>query len=360
MAEKKVVLVTGVAGFWGSRVAIRLVIEGGYHVVGLGMERPAQEIGGLDFIQADVRNPMLGELIKAEAVDTVCHLDFEESNRPSVSAFDLNVTGTIKLLEACAKAGVGKVVLKSSTMVYGARPSNPAFLTEDHPLRGSQRYGYARDLRELETFCRGYSRQVPGMALTTLRFANIIGPTAASPMVRFLREPWTPSLLGFDPMVQLIHEDDVVAALVHAVRNDTSGVFNVGAWDALPLSKVRGLAGKPPIAILHPLAYWGVGLRASRALRLDHLLAFDPDYLRYTWVGDLRRMKKVLGFEPRHTAEEAVYEVAEQNRTRRYLSESEYLAQSGERLRSVIEQRQKVRPQRDRAVSSTEEAEGDE
>jgi UDP-glucose 4-epimerase len=360
MAEKRVVLVTGVAGFWGSRVAIRLVTERGYHVVGLGIERPAQEIGGLDFVQADVRNPLLGELIKAEAVDTVCHLDLVESGRPSNSAFDLNVMGTTKLLEACAEAGVSKMVLKSSTAVYGARPSNPAFLTEDHPLRGSERYGYARDLREIETFCRGYSRQMPDIALTTLRFANIIGPTVSSPMVRFLREPWMPSLLGFDPMMQLIHEDDVVAALVHAVRNDTPGVFNVGAWDALPLSKVRGLAGKPPVAILHPFVYWGVGSRASRALRLDRLLPIDPDYLRYPWVGDLRQMEEVLDFAPRFTAEEAVHEVAEQNRMRRYLSESEYLAQSGERLRSVIEQRQEVRARQNEVVSSAGEGEGDE
>ncbi len=355
MAERKVVLVTGVAGYWGSRVAARLVTEADHHVIGLDVERPAEEIKGLDFVQADVRNPLLVDLLKAEGVDTVCHLAFVESIRRSESVFDLNVMGTTRLLGACAEAGVRKVVLRSSTAVYGARPTNPAFLTEDHALRGSRRYGYTRDMVEIAAFCNGFCRRVPEMTLTVLRFASIIGPAADTPMTRFLREPWAPSLFGFDPMMQLIHEDDVVEALAHAVLNNVPGMFNVAAVDALPLSKIRGLAGKALLPVFHPFAYWGLGLLGGRGLQLSRCLPMEPDYLRFPWVGDLTKMGEELGFEPRYTAEESLAEFAERNRLRRYLPESAILAQSEKRLRDIMEQRGRARSGQDTPVSSAEE-----
>ena len=70
------------------------------------------------------------------------------------------------------------MLLKSSTAIYGARPTNSAFLTEGHPVRGSRRFGYLRDLVEREKFCNGYCRQVPEISVTTLRFSSIVGPTA--------------------------------------------------------------------------------------------------------------------------------------------------------------------------------------
>jgi UDP-glucose 4-epimerase len=149
MSAKRIILVTGVADYWGSRVAARLTADERYHVVGLDAEQPAGKRDGLDFVLADVRNPLLVELLQAERVDTVCHLAFVHSIRRSETAFDANVMGMAKLLGACAEAGVRKVVLRSSTAVYGARPTNSAFLTEGQPLRGSRRCGYTRDLVEI-------------------------------------------------------------------------------------------------------------------------------------------------------------------------------------------------------------------
>jgi len=345
MTKEKVVLVTGVAGYWGSRVAARLVEKPGFHVIGLDVEQPKEEIKGLDFIQADIRNPLLVDLFKAEGVDTVCHLVFVDTARPSEAAFDVNVMGTMKVFGACAEAGVRKVVLKSSMAVYGARVNNSAFLTEEHPLRGSRRYGYTRYMMEIEAFCNGFRRQVPEMALTILRFSSIVGPAVPTPMTRFLRELWTPVLLGFDPMMQVVHEDDVVGALVHAVVNETPGVFNVAAEGVLPLTKIMALAGKFPIPILHPFAYWGAGLLGGTGLRLTRYVPIELDYIRYPWVGDLARMREGLGFSPQYTAEEALRELAGRQRLRHYLPESATLAYAEERLRDTIERRRRARGQ---------------
>jgi len=353
MTKKEVVLVTGVGGYWGGRVAEKLVGEEGVHVIGLDVERPQEEIEGLDFIQADIRNPLLVDLFKTEGVDTVCHLTFVDAPRPKEAAFDVNVMGTMKVLGACAEAGVGKAVLKSSMAVYGAHPDNSAFLTEEHPLRGSRRYGNTRYMVEIEAFCNGFRRQVPEMDLTILRFSSIVGPTVETPMTRFLEEPWTPVLFGFDPMMQVIHEDDVLDALVHAVTEDVPGVFNVAADKGMPLNRILGLVGKVPIPVFHPFAYWGVGLLGGTGLRLTRYVPIELDYIRYRWVGDLGKMSEELNFTPAYTAEEALREFASQQRMQRFMPEDAIQAYDEERLKDTLKRRRR-RSAREAAASENE------
>ena len=343
MTEKRVLLVTGVAGFWGSRVAERLVSEPNTYVIGLDPEPPERTIPRLDFVPADVRNPLLAELLASEGVDTVCHLSFVETTQPHDAIYNLNVMGTTKLLEACAEAKVRKVVLKSSTAVYGARPSNSAFLTEDHAIRGSKRSGTTRDLLEIETFCRDFRHRWPQLTLTILRFASIIGATADTPMTRFLKMPQAPSLLGFDPRMQFIHEDDVVEALTHAVLKDVPGIINIAAEDIIPLNRMRGLAGKRPISIPHLLAYWGRDKLARYGQHSHEHMPIEPDYLRYSWVADLRRMREELGFAPFYSAEDTLREFAEHQHTSPLQAGPLNLARDEERLRDQIEQRQLAR-----------------
>ncbi|HEX7974860.1 MAG TPA: hypothetical protein VF498_10655, partial [Anaerolineales bacterium] len=221
---------------------------------------------------------------------------------------------------------------------------------------GSHAYGYTRDMIEIEAFCNGFRRQTSEMILTILRFSSIIGPTVDTPMTRFLREPWTPVLLGFDPLMQVIHERDVVESLVHSVLNDASGVFNVAAEGVLPLTRLMALAGKMPIPIFHLFAYWGAGALGGSGLRLTRYVPIELDYIRYPWMGDLTKMRHELGFTPRYTAEEVLREFAGQQRLRRYIPESAALAYDEERLRDTIERRRRARGRQEaRPVDSLEE-----
>jgi UDP-glucose 4-epimerase len=353
MADKKVILVTGVANYWGAQVVKRLIDEAGqresdspgesgeFHIIGLDSEPPTQEIKGLDFIQADIRNPLLIDLFKSERVHTVCHLSLIESGHAGESSFDFNVMGTMKLLGACAEAGVRKVVLKSSTTVYGASPSNPSFLAEQHPFHGNRSRGFTRHMVEIEAFCHGFRRQQPEMILTILRFPSIVGPQADTPMTRYLKEPWPPVLMGFDPLMQVIHERDVVEALAYTVLNDQPGVFNVAAEGVLPITKLMSLAGKIPVPVFHLFAYWGKELLDSSGVNGNRYVPIDLDYIRYSWVADLARMHNELGFTPRYTSEEALREFAGQQRLRRYVPEVDTLADDEKRLHDIIERRRR-------------------
>jgi len=338
MDDINVILVTGVASYWGGRVARRLLNGPDLHVIGLDVKRPEDvTVEGLDYVQADVRNPLLPDLLNAEGVDVVCHLAFVEGVRRSEARFDANVMGAMKLIGACAESPVRRIVIKSSTMVYGAHADNSAFLTEDTPLNGGRRYGYNRYRLEIESFINGFRRQAPDLETTVLRFANIVGPTADTPFNRYLQKPIAPMLLGFDPMLQVIHEDDAVEALAYATLGQASGAFNVAADSPMPLLRILALAGRIPLPIAHPLAYQAVRLLGSS--RLDKLLPFEPDYLRYRWVADTEQMRDELGFFPEVAGDEAVETVATHLRLERYRPTAEDLAYDEERLRETIARR---------------------
>lgn len=338
MVEQRVILVDGAASYWGGRVAERLLAEPDLHLIGLDTTQPKQG-SGLDFIQSDIRNPLLMELLKEERVDTYVHLAFVESDRPNETAFDFNVMGTMKVLSACAEAGVKRVILSSSTLVYGAQPGNSAFLREDHPLNAKRNFGSLRDLLEIEAFCSTFRSQWPQIKLTLLRFAHIIGPQVETPLTRFLRDDAAPMLLGFDPVIQLIHENDVVSALAHVTIYDVPGTYNVAATGAMPLFKLTGLAGKVPLPVLHPLAYWGESFLGAQFTPIDF------DYLRYPCVGDLKRMREELEFEPAYTAEAAVREFAAVRKARAAVPGLSPQELEEERLRAVIERRKRIREQ---------------
>jgi UDP-glucose 4-epimerase len=353
----KVVLITGVADNWGWRLAKRLANESGIALLGLDSDLPEKEIQNLDFIRTDVRNPALGELFRSEQVHTVCHLKFIHRVRPSTAVSELNVVGTQKVLGACVEAGVRQVVLKSSLGVYGAHPNNSGLLTESHSLRGSRRYGYTRHLLDIEAICEAFRRQTTDLALTIMRCASIVGPTADTPMTRFLRNPWSPTLLGFDPMLQILHEDDVVEVLAHAVLSGRPGIFNIAADGPMPLSQILALAGTIQLPIFHPLAYWGIRQLNRSKWEMDRYVPIELDYLRYSWVGDVTRMYDELEFAPSFTAKETLREFAERRHPSQGVAHASALEMDQIRLQATIERRRRLREQ---SATSAWEGEEDE
>jgi UDP-glucose 4-epimerase len=334
MVEQRVVLITGVSGFWGSRLAQRLLEEPELRVIGLDAEAPQQEIDGLDFVRADIRNPLLPDLLRSEEIDSLCHLAFQEAARHSEAAFDYNVMGTMKVIAAAAASGVRQVVLRSSTLVYGAHPDNSAFLRESSELRGSRRDAMTRYQLEIESFLNGFRRQAPEIDLAVLRFAHVVGPEVSTPMSRYLKQPLPPVLLGFDPMLQVIHEDDAVEALAQAVIGGSDGCINVAADPPLPLLRILGLASKMPLPLPHPLAYRS---------RFRALCPIEANLLRFRCVADLTTMRDELEFTPQYSSDQAIESVAVHRRINQYKPGTEAADHEEERLRATIERRRKNR-----------------
>ncbi|MFC9693660.1 NAD-dependent epimerase/dehydratase family protein [Kribbella sp. NPDC056951] len=191
-------MVTGVSRDAGARCARRLADDPSIGtVLGIDVVPPRAELGRVRFVRADIRNPVIAKVIAAEDVDTVVHTGVvatpgSAGGRSSMK--EINVIGTMQLLAACQKApGVAKLVVKSSTTVYGAGPRDPAMFTEEMAPRAIHQTGLSKDAVEVEGYVRGFARRRPDVCVTTLRMANWIGPKTDSPMTRYFGLPVVPS-----------------------------------------------------------------------------------------------------------------------------------------------------------------------
>ncbi|HEX9824592.1 MAG TPA: NAD-dependent epimerase/dehydratase family protein [Actinomycetota bacterium] len=307
------VLITGIAGHLAGMLARRLERDPDVeYVVGVDVDEPRLDLERLEFVRADIRNPLVVKVLQTTEVDTVVHLNLLATpagvgGRSQMK--EINVIGTMQLLAACQRAEVvRKLVMKSTTAVYGAGAKDPAVFTEQMSARSEPPSGYAKDSLEAEGYARGFARRRPDAALTILRFANFIGPNIHSSLTRYFSLPVVPTPLGFDPRLQLLHEDDAVEALYRAVREDHPGTYNVAADGVLYLSQALRVLGRPSIPILLPLA-----LPVGSALRRFGLVDFSTDQLRllvYGRVADNGLLEERFGFRPERTTREALEDFA--------------------------------------------------
>jgi UDP-glucose 4-epimerase len=230
-------------------------------------------------------------------------------------AHETNVIGTMNILAACGgpDSPVRKVVFKSSAHYYGCERDDPAFFTEAMQRPHPPRTRLESDIVEAENAVRGFAERNPGVTVTALRFANVLGPDLRTSHSALLSLPAIPCILGFDPRYQFVHEDDVVGVLEHAVVNDLPGTYNVAGDGVLVLSEVASLLGRPLAPILPP---WGTGL-ATAGLRLAGVRISEEmaQQLRYGRGMDNRKLK-AAGCSLRYTTREAVQKFAEDLRVR--------------------------------------------
>ena len=200
-------------------------------------------------------------------------------------------------------------------MVYGPRPDNPNFLTESHPLRGHPAAHCVVNRVEMETLVADWAAAHPGTRVTVLRPCWIMGPDYLDSVVRYFSRPVVPTLLGYDPLMQFVHEDDCLHAFETATLRNHPGVFNVVGRGVLPLSTILRAGGKRllriPAAILYRLRYY-----PTRAQTGDRPEGFY-DYLRYLWVADGERGWAAFG-EPEYSTREAWMSFVSSRRMRRY------------------------------------------
>jgi UDP-glucose 4-epimerase len=215
---------------------------------------------------------------------------------------EINVIGTMQLLAACQKApSMRKLVVKSTTAVYGSSPRDPALFTEDVEPRSLPKSGYAKDAVEVEGYVRGFGRRRPDVDLTLLRFTNFIGRDIETPLTRYFSLPVVPTVLGFDPRIQLCHEADGIEVLRRAAMEDHPGIFNVGGPGVLLLSQAIRRIGRPSFPVPSPAVTLVAGM-----FRRAGLVDFSPEQMRYLEhgrVADVSRLSKEFGWAPRPTAE---------------------------------------------------------
>jgi UDP-glucose 4-epimerase len=301
-------MVTGVSRHLGGRFAQLLQADPDItRVIGVDVVPPKQDLGDAEFVRADIRNPIIGKVISRAEVDTVVHMavlatPVGAGGRATMK--EINVIGTMQLLAACQKApSVAKLVVKSSTSVYGSSPRDPAMFTEDQEPQALARSGYAKDSVEVEGYVRGFARRRPDVIVSTLRFANFVGPVVRTALTSYFSLPVVPTLLGFDPRLQFIHERDGLEAMWRATLEDRPGTFNVAGDGVLTLSQAVRRTGRPSVPLPQPAAPL-----LGQVMRRLGLADFSSEQLRFLAYGrgvDTTRMKEGLGLIPHYTSAEA-------------------------------------------------------
>ncbi len=300
----QVVLVTGVAGDLGRRTAAQLSRSPGIErVIGVDVVPPRGDMVGADFVRADIRNPVIAKVIVRERVDTVVHASVAATAAAAggrTSVKELNVIGTMQLLAACQQApDVRRLVVRSSSAVYGASHRDPAMFSEGMSAKRLAGGGFAKDITEVESYTRGFARRRPDVSVTTLRLAHVLGPQMYTPMAGYFRLPVIPTVLGFNPRMQFLHETDALAVLEHATLGGVPGTFNVAGDGVLTLAQAVRRIGRPSL----PMPGFALPAFGS-AMRQTRVADFSPEQVAFLTFGrglDTTRMRQVLGFEPSYT-----------------------------------------------------------
>jgi UDP-glucose 4-epimerase len=311
------VLITGLSTYWGGRLAQTLERDDDIEViVGVSPEDPTCELTRTEFVRVGTQHALLARIVDAAAIDTVIDtrliVDSPRASRRAVH--ENNVIGTMNILAACGGPGtpVRKVVFKSSAHVYGCERDDPAYFTESMERQHPPRTALESDILEAERAVRSFARRNRGTTTTILRCVNALGAITTSHSVLFSL-PAVPSILGFDPRYQFIHEDDIAGVLEHAARHELPGIYNAAGDGVLALSEIATLLGKPLAPLLPP---WGTGAAAAALRRVG--VRIPPEVLqqlRYGRAVDNRRLK-AAGYAFRATTRETVQAFAERLRTR--------------------------------------------
>jgi UDP-glucose 4-epimerase len=316
-----VVLITGVSRFLGARLAAQLAADPSVErIIGIDTVSPHRrdlpQLGRTEFVRADTRNPLISKVLGQARVTTVVHaalLSSPMGGGGRVAMQEMNVIGTMQLLAACQKSEtVRRIVLRSTTAVYGSGPGYPAVLSEDMPARGSAGTGYPKDAAEIESYLRGFARRRPDVETTVLRLAKLIGPTIDNQLARYLRSPLVATIAGFDPRLQLLHETDAVEVLRRATVSSRPGVVNVAGDGVLTLSQAIRRAGRTHVPV--PGAALAPAGRLFGNTAAAELNAEDANWLHFGRVVDTTRLRTEFGYTPRYSGEDALASFAEENR----------------------------------------------
>lgn len=303
------VLVTGVSNPLGAEVARRLAPQVPY-LFGCDIADPVTAMEEMDFVHADTRLSVIGKLVRQLRIDTVVHLAvMVDSPHDERSIHETDVIGTMNVLVGCAapSSSVRKLVVKSSQAVYGAAPGDPSFFSEDMTNPDRPASGVTRDLLEMEQLVSEFALRNDGCDVTVLRLGFRVSEDTS--LARYVSLPVVPTFAGFDPRVQLLHEDDAADAIVRSVVGRHPGVFNVAGDGVVLLSQAIAIMGGRPAPVLPPYGRWlsRIGMKVFAGVDLP---AHVADVLTYGSVMDCSRLRAEFGWGPVHSSRQAMDDLA--------------------------------------------------
>ena len=299
------IVVTGAAGNLG-----RLVVETlrqHWPIIAVDDRPLAGFSPDVDVRRADTRWRSLEDILRQREIAAVIHLGIKHNPRNDAGCYRHNVVSTQRLIELIAKYRISKFFCLSSANIYGPDPDNSYFLTEDAPLLGAEHYREIRDLVAVDNLVQSFYYRQPDVQTVLFRPVHIVGPRVRSAAATYLRleRPWV--ITGFDPLVQLIHEEDVVSAMRFALETGERGVFNIVGPGVAPLSRILRVLGRRPRSVPSFLAW--PALKGAWRLNTTDFPPAELRHVQYNCVVDGSLAETQLGFRSTYSLVQTIRSV---------------------------------------------------
>ncbi len=291
------VIVPGVASKIGHLVAERLLSEG-HEVVGIDRRPWRNPPAGIEVHEVDIRKRAAEDVFRKVRADAVVHLaTVTHLLSSSEERYRINLEGTRAVFDYSRAHGVSHVIVVGRHTYYGASPDSPLYHSEDEPPTAINAFPELADLVAADLYATTALWRHPELCTTVLRFCYSLGPTGHGTLATYLRGPRVPTILGFDPLFQFMHEYDVVSAICLTLEAKIRGVYNVSGPQPVPLSVAIREAGRKNVPVPEFLLKAVLG-RFGLPQLSDGALA----HIKYPVVIDSLRFRNATGF--RHEIDE--------------------------------------------------------
>lgn len=289
------IVITGVSGKLGRMVAWPLEAQG-HTIYGIDQRPWPDAPEGVEMFREDIRKRPAEDVFRTRKPDALIHMGtithfVSDENKPE-KRNRINLRGTKSVFEYCDRWGVEKAIFVGRHTFYGAAPDSPFYHTEEDPPMAVTTFPELADLVAADLFALSTLWRYPNLQTTVLRLCYTIGPSRRGTLADYLKAKRVPSLLGYDPLYQFMHERDASQAIQLALENNLQGAYNVAGPQPLPLSMLIDIAGGNQVAIPESLFGWMTG-----RFGVANLPPGAKTHIKYPVVVDDSRFREATGYE---------------------------------------------------------------
>jgi len=286
------VLITGIAGKLGRRVA-REMVDAGHEVLGMDRRPWPDAPDGVEMFNADIRKRPAEDVFRTRCPNAVVHMaTVSHQAMRTEERYQINLNGTRSVFDYSDRYGIERVVFVGRHTYYGASSDAPLYLSEEDPPHAVTTFPELADMVAADLYAGSAMWRYPNIMTSVLRICYTLGPSRHGTLADYLRGPRVPTVLGFDPLFQFMHEHDVARAIVSALGTELRGVFNVSGPQPIPLSLLVKLTGRAAVPMPEPIFKRVVGHFGFPKLSHDAI-----NHIKFPVVIDGNLFKESTGFE---------------------------------------------------------------
>lgn len=287
------IVVTGISGKLGRMVARRLVVDD-HEVYGIDVRPWPDAPSGVEIACVDLRKRPAEDVFRTRKPHAVIHMATVShlTTRDIEQRYRINLGGTRKVFDYCHQYDVEQIVFVGRHTYYGAAPDTHLYHTEEDPPLAVSTFPELADLVGADLYAGSALWRFPKLATSVLRICYSLGPSRQGTLASYLRGPRVPIVLGFDPLYQFMHEEDIARAICSALEAKLAGVFNVSGPQPVPFSLVIRETGRTPLPVPEPIFR-----RLLGRFGLPDLPSGAINHIKYPVVVDSTPFEEATGFE---------------------------------------------------------------